>query len=73
MRFAQLFRESKLCTVKSGEIVLNGLGPSDQLPAAVRLEEDLGGAQLAVVVVAHGKAVGAGVVNAHNVADFDFR
>ena len=51
-----------------GKVILRGLGPADEPDAAVRLEEQLGGAQLAVVVVAHGKAVGASVVDDQQVA-----
>ena len=35
------------------------------------MQQHLGGAELAVVVVAHGEAVGAGVVDADDVADLD--
>ena len=37
------------------------------------MQEDLGRSQLAVVVVAHGEAVGTGVVDADDVADLDGR
>ena len=73
MHYVQLFGECELRTVESGEIILNRLRPADQLEASVLLEEHLGGAELAVVVVAHGETVSAGVVDAQDVPDFDFR
>ena len=59
--------------IESGEIVGGGFGTADHLEGAVGLQKDLGGAELAVVVVAHGEAVGAGVVDGYDVANLDLR
>ena len=57
--------------VQRGEVIRRGLGPADQLHLAVGVQEQLRRAQLAVVVIAHGKAVRARVVDGHQVADLD--
>ena len=51
--------------IEGGEIISGSLSTADQLEGAVLLQQDLSGAELAVVVVAHGEAVGTGVVDAY--------
>ena len=48
-----------------------GLGAADEAVRAVLAEQDLGAAELAVVVVAHGGALGTGVVDVDQVTDVD--
>src|SRR5699024_7783427 len=57
--------------IEGGEVVRRGLGAADELVRAALHQQHLGAAQFAVVVVAHGEAVGAGVVDDHHVADLD--
>mgnify|MGYP000638807370 CR=1 FL=1 len=59
--------------IKRCKVVLRRLGAADELVGAVLLQQDLGTAQFAVVVVAHREAVCAGVMDVDNVADVDFR
>ena len=68
---ALFFRKFEFRAVKSGKIILDGLCPADELEASVRPEKNLRGAQLAVVIIAHGEAVGAGIVDAENIPDED--
>ncbi len=58
--------------IQRGKIVSGRFGPAQQLNAAVFFEQQLGASQLAVVVISHGIAVGAGIVDAEVVAHFDF-
>lgn len=58
--------------MKGGEIVRLGFRPADELHAAVLPEEELGAAELAVVVEAHGVAVGPGVEDDEPVPPVDF-
>ena len=57
--------------VESCEIIHRRFGSADQLEAAVLLQQYFGAAELAVVVVAHGEAVGAGIMDNHNVTHID--
>src|SRR5699024_3368682 len=59
--------------VQGGKVVPRGLGAADQPVAAILAQQHLGAAQLAVVVVAHGRAVGAGVVDIDQIPDVDPR
>lgn len=52
-----------------GEVVVGGLGAADELYGTVLAEQQLGAAQSAVVVVAHGEAVRARVVDGEDIAD----
>ena len=63
--------ELELGDVQGCEIVHGGLGPADELEGAVLLQQHLGGAELTVVVVAHGVAVGAGIVDDQNIPHVD--
>ena len=57
--------------VQRCKVIAGGLGTADEAVGAVLAEQDFGAAQLAVVVVAHRRAVGTGVVDIHDVADVD--
>ena len=59
--------------VEGGKVVGRGLGTANLLEGAVRFQQHLGAAQLAVVVVAHREAVGTGIVDKEDVALVDFR
>ena len=72
-RLFLLFSEGKFGTVEGCKIVAGLLCPADQLEAAVFLQQNFRAAEFTVVVVAHGETVGTGVVDAEDVANFDFR
>ena len=57
-RASYLLTELKGRLVKSGEIVGGRFGSADLGEGAIGVQQHLGGAELAVVVVAHGEAVG---------------
>ena len=59
--------------IKGCEIVSRSFCPSYHLNRAVLLKQQLSRTQLAVVVVSHREAVGAGIVNNQNIADVNFR
>ena len=56
-----------------GEVVVDGFGAANELHVAVLLQQEFRAAELAVVVEAHGMAVGAGVEDDEAVANLDFR
>ena len=56
-----------------GEVVVQCFGAADELHVAVLLQQEFRAAELAVVVEAHGVAVGAGVEDDEAVVDLDFR
>ena len=56
-----------------GEIVVGGFGAADQLYRPVLFQQQLGAAEPPVILVAHGEAVGAGVVDVEQVALVDLR
>ena len=53
--------------------VKGGLANLDQARGTVRLQQHLRAAELAVVIIAHGEAVGTGVVNDQQITDIDAR
>ena len=59
--------------VERGKIVARALGAAYEVGRAVGAQQDLGGAQTAVVVVAHGVAMRAGIVDHKQVAHVDMR
>ena len=67
----QLLAELELGHIKGGEIVRGSFGTADQLEAAIFPQQHFGAAKLAVVVVAHGMAVGAGVMDHQDITDID--
>ena len=67
----QVFCIQCLLPHHGGEVVLRGLRPADQLHRAVLPQQQFRASQLPVVVVAHGVAVGAGVVDHQQIADID--
>ena len=59
--------------VERGEVVARALGTTDKIRRAVGTQQYLGRAQAPVVVVAHGVAMCAGVVDHNQVAHVDLR
>ena len=59
--------EMEIKAVKGGKIIRWGFRSADQLEGAVRMEQDFCRTQLAVVVIAHGEAVGTGVMDGHHI------
>ena len=71
--FILLFPEGKFRAVKGCKVITGTLRPANQLEATVFLQKHFRTAKLAVVVIAHGEAVGTGIMDAEDVAHFDFR
>ena len=69
----QSVTELELAHIKSSEIISGGFSTADQLEGAVFLQQDFRGAELAVVIVAHGMAVSAGIVDYQNITDVNGR
>ena len=63
--------EMELRAVQGSEIVHGCLRPADKLEGSVFFQEHFSAAQFAVVVIAHGVAVGTGIVEHQDVADID--
>ena len=59
--------------VERGKIIARALGAADEVGRAIGAQQDLGGAQTAVVVVAHGVAVRAGIVDHEHITHVDMR
>ena len=59
--------------VERGKVVARALGATNEICRAIGAQQDLGGAQPSVVVVAHGVAMRAGVVDYKQVAHVDLR
>ena len=59
--------------VERGKVIARALGAADEVGRAIGAQQDLGGAQPSVVVVAHGVAMRAGVVDYKQVAHVDLR
>ena len=59
--------------VERGKIVARALGAADKVGRAVGTQQHLGGAQAAVVVVAHGVAMRAGIVDHEHITHVDLR
>ena len=68
-----LLSKAEIRKIEGREIILRRLGAADELEASVLLQQNLRGTELAVVIVAHGEAVSAGVVDGDDVADLDLR
>ena len=61
----------EFCLVKGSEIVRRRLRTADQLKGTVGSQQHLRGAELAVVVVTHGKSVGSGIMEYQDISDLD--
>ena len=59
--------------VERGKIIARAFGAADELGRAIGTQQHLGGAQTAVVVIAHGVAMRAGIVDHEQVAHVDMR
>ena len=59
--------------VERGKIIARALGAADKVGRAVGAQQHLGGAQAAVVVVAHGVAMRAGIVDHEHITHVDLR
>ena len=59
--------------VERGKVVARALGATNEICRAIGAKQDLGGSQASVVVVAHGVAVRAGIVDHKQVAHVDMR
>ena len=59
--------------VERGKVVAWALGATNEVCRAVGAQQDLGGAQTAVVVVAHGVTVRAGIVDHEHITHVDLR
>ena len=59
--------------VERGKIIARALGAADKVGRAVGAQQHLGGAQTAVVVVAHGVAMRTGIVDYKQVTHVDMR
>ena len=59
--------------VERGKVVARALGAADEVGRAIGAQQDLGGAQTAVVVVAHGVAMRAGIVDHEHITHVDLR
>ena len=59
--------------IERGKIIARALGAADEFGRAIGTQQDLGGAQPSIVVVAHGVAMRAGIVNHKQVAHVDMR
>ena len=59
--------------VECGKVIARALGAADEVGRAIGAQQHLGGAQTAVVVVAHGVAMRAGVVNHEHITHVDMR
>ena len=71
-RFGQQLASARK-DVERGKVVARALGTTDKIRRAVGTQQYLGRAQAPVVVVAHGVAMCAGVVNHEQVAHVDLR
>ena len=59
--------------VERGKVITRALGAADKVGRAIGTQQDLGGAQTSVVVVAHGVAMRAGIVDHEHIAHVDLR
>ena len=59
--------------VERGKVIARALSTADEVGRAIGAQQHLGGAQTAVVVVAHGVAMRAGIVDHEQVAHVDMR
>ena len=71
--FYFLFTELEFGAVEGCKIVAGFFCTADQLEAAILFQQNFGAAELAVVIVTHGEAVGTGIMDAQNITDFNFR
>ena len=59
--------------VERGKVIARALGTTNEICRAIGAQQDLGGAQTAVVVVAHGVAMRAGIVDHEHITHVDMR
>ena len=65
--------EFELGKVEGSEIIAGLLCPADQLEGAVLLQKHLGRAELTVIVISHGEAMGSGIMDHQNITHIDLR
>ena len=71
MQFYQLTSELESGAIQGSKIIGRLFCPADQLERTILFQQNFCGAKLTVVIIAHGMAVGAGVVEHQDITDVD--